>query len=174
MDFTPKSTIQLCTDCQKSPKHFFWYQNAANLLQVRNSIYTYMIVFRCTYEQRIHKTKCKQQVSTYGNEVHTKYRLRKSKMHYFWYQKRTKTDTGLFFSDTISMKTSKLVASSEFLPKKWTLHQKVQFSHEQIAKKVQSTVVGTKMLQICCKCEKAYRMRKMQICCKFEIAYIHI
>ena len=106
--------------------------------------------------------------------MHTKYRLRKSKMHYFWYQKRTKTDTGLFFSDTISMKTSKLVASSEFLPKKWTLHQKVQFSHEQIAKKVQSTVVGTKMLQICCKCEKAYRMRKMQICCKFEIAYIHI
>jgi hypothetical protein len=38
MDFTPKSTIQPCTDCQKIPKHCFWYQNASNLLQVQNSI----------------------------------------------------------------------------------------------------------------------------------------
>ena len=64
--------------------------------------------FFCTYEQGIHETSCKQWISTYGNEVHTKqsqaskYRMRKSKIHYFCYQKGPKIDSELFVSETLN------------------------------------------------------------------------
>ena len=114
----------------------------------------YNAVFRCTYKQGIHKTICKLQVSICGNELHTKnshtakYRVQKNKTHCFWYLKRTKTDTQLFFSDTLSMKTTKLVASSGFSLKSIDFIPKSTIQAFTVCQKVQSAVFGTYQVQV--------------------------
>ena len=78
-------------------------------------------------------------------------------MHCFLYQKGPKTDLELFLSDTMSIRTTKLVASSAFPFKKMDFTPKSTMQPCTECQKVQNTVLCTKMLQICCKYEKAYK-----------------
>ena len=120
MDFTPKSTMQPCTDSQKSAKHCFFVPKCCKFAAstkkhikpffaaptskgytklVTSSRFTF-VAMKCTPNEM--HTKCTPNVQpSTGCE--------KLKCTVFGTEKGPKTDTHLFFSDTMSMETTKCV-----------------------------------------------------------------
>ena len=123
-----------------------------------------------------------------------KYRLLKSKMHCFWYQKGPKTDTKQFFSDTMSMETPKCLLGVIDSKQKSTIQpcrhcQKspkhcFQYQKAAIFLLVRYSIYSSLLLHTKQSHEAKYRLRKskmqavgvhlwvmLQICCQCERAY---
>ena len=123
--------------------HCFWYQKGLNKIQRGLSAFmsmgTTILVAKSAFLLNL--------MTLHQLVPHSNVQVAKKSTALFLVPIRTKTVTKLFFSPSKSMKTTKSV----------DFHggQKFQCSHVQIAKKVQSTVFGTKMLQIYCSCKEA-------------------
>ena len=132
---------------QKSTKHCFWYQKGLNKIQI------------CLDEHGNHNTKCKKSIFTKFNDFTpiSSTKIAKKSTALLLVPIMTKTVTELFFSPSMSMKTTKLVACNQQISTggNQPISKNSNAVMYRLPKKVQSTIFGTKMLQICCSCKIA-------------------